>query len=469
MPESHPNILFILVDALRVKNLSCYGYSKFTSPNIDSLAKGGVLFESAYSCTNTTDPSITTILSGKYPRSHGVINHGPRITKKELEIIWGTSLLPEMLKAYNYSTFAVDWLGRWHRRGYDFYGDYIPTVTDTLKKQVRQLRARVPKLFKIKKIQKKMKRKTAHNAKQITDTALKLLKMNYKTNFFMFIHYYDTHTPYSPPKGYAEKFYEQTNHGISVKEILDRSDDEKWRTHLARCLRNVPNVDYILAQYDGCTAFTDEQVGRLLLKVNELKILDNTLIILTSDHGESLLEHEIYLDHHGLYDVSIHVPLILYSPSLLKSKRISTFVQHVDLVPTILDMLGMGTKSLNLDGKSLLPLINGKMREIRSSIYAEESHTEKKIAVRTKDYKYIEAGSKEQAACRYCGRIHGGVRELYDLKQDPEETHNIVGERPKIENELKELLNNWIHSFRPFTEKDRIRARVKKLKYTTKV
>ena len=108
------NAIIIVVDALRARNLSCYGYSMKTSPNIDELAKEGVLFEDAYCCINTTDPSLTTIFSGKHPSSHGILSHGVQITTEEVREFnkTGTILLPEILKSQGYTTIAIDWLGR---------------------------------------------------------------------------------------------------------------------------------------------------------------------------------------------------------------------------------------------------------------------------------------------------------------------------------------------------------------------
>ena len=117
-----PNILFILSDALRARNLQCYGYARNVSPNIDTLAKSGVLLSQAFSCATVTDPSLTTIFSGRYQRAHGIMKHGIN-RKEDIEKFneGGTRLLPEILKSRNYTTLAVDWLGRWHKRGYDCY------------------------------------------------------------------------------------------------------------------------------------------------------------------------------------------------------------------------------------------------------------------------------------------------------------------------------------------------------------
>ena len=114
-----PNLIFVVIDACRADHLSCYGYPKKTSPNLDKLVEDGALFTNCYSCTTATDSSLTSIFSGRYPVSHGIINHGPRVAKDEIYALSesGSMFLPEILKRQGYATIALDWIGRWHRRG----------------------------------------------------------------------------------------------------------------------------------------------------------------------------------------------------------------------------------------------------------------------------------------------------------------------------------------------------------------
>ncbi|MFX0141164.1 MAG: sulfatase-like hydrolase/transferase, partial [Candidatus Hodarchaeota archaeon] len=132
MNEDYPNIIFIIIDALRARNLSCYGYPILISPNIDMISKEGILFEDSYSCSNCTDASRTTIFSGMYPTSHGILGHGGLWRDKKIGEVdtrklydSGILLLPEILRAKGYTTLAVDWLGRWHRRGFDHYSGML--------------------------------------------------------------------------------------------------------------------------------------------------------------------------------------------------------------------------------------------------------------------------------------------------------------------------------------------------------
>src|SRR3989338_1795904 len=121
-----PNIVFILVDALRASSLGCYGYPRTTSPVMDKLGHHGIVFERAFCTVNATDPSLTTLFSGLYPRSHGIVHHGDQILQKEIDFFSSQEikLLPEILHDQGYATFGLDWLGRWHRSGYDYYAGF---------------------------------------------------------------------------------------------------------------------------------------------------------------------------------------------------------------------------------------------------------------------------------------------------------------------------------------------------------
>ncbi len=449
--EKSQNVIVILVDAVRARNLGCYGAPENSSPNIDRLAEEGVLFENAYSCINTTDASLTSIFSGKYPRSHGIMNHGERISLEEIRNFnnSGLRVLPEILKAKGYRTLAVDWLGRWHRRGYDYYehqpdrgffgrlryylfelpGLYIayllrhvniikqyahkaPIAFSSFFKSLRDLLRTFAFSLELIKIQ---------NGQLVADQAIDLIEENRDRNFFLFIHFWDTHAPYNSPFRLIEP---------SEKSI--RKKTGKFRRGFTKFFRSWginSGVDAEIARYKGAIRYVDQQIGRLMKVLNKERLLDNTLIVLTSDHGESLTEHEIYFDHHGLYDETIHVPLILrYPHKLPTNRRVRGLVQHIDLLPTILELFRIDERK-GLDGRSLLPILNGQVDSVRSWCFFEEAYTQRKMGIRTERYKYIRALSKEGAVCRYCRSVHGGEEELYDLVNDPRETRNIVKEK----------------------------------------
>lgn len=459
MPSNY-NVVFIIIDALRARNLSCYGYYQKTTPNIDSLAEKGVLFENTFSCTNVTDSSLTSIFSGKYPINHGIISHGMKLQATELGRIGKIPFLHEILKSHGYTTLAVDWLKRWHMRNYDVYFDPYHGQRDphgirkqrSSKYKALKAVADVLRLLKLNKIYRKGKRvlKYGREAEAVTEAAVKLIKRNASNNFFIFVHYWDTHSICNPPQSFTDKFYHHKGnlHDQSIERMLSQIQNEGRRSYLKKYLGKSPNLDYVLAKYYGAIAYVDHEVGRLMNEIKKNHLLENTLIVITSDHGESLTEHGIFFDHHGLYDASIHVPLILAGPKLPEGRRIKGLIQHVDLAPTILEILDLPVQNKkNFDGSSLTPLINGDKEELHPAVFAEEAYYERKRAVRTKRYKYITALSKEEGLCRCCNLIHGALEELYDLNDDPQELQNIVKNEPKVRNTFKKMLFEWVRSF----------------------
>jgi len=434
-----PNILFILIDALRAKNLGCYGYSKPTSPNIDNLAREGILFENTFSCSNVTDASLTTIFSGMYPMAHGILGHGGRwrgrpvgkVDTRKLDES-GIRLLPEILKARGYATLAVDWLGRWHRRGYNYYSGMLHEAKP-LRFPLRQVEGRLN--LASRRYANFQKSTIIDDAHLVTKHAKNLIAKNYDRKFFLFLHYWDLHWPYAAPAPFYKNI---SSKGIGRKVLnLLRTTKGGWR-------RNRRILDERITRYDASISYVDHEIGVLVNALEKYGILDQTLVVLTSDHGESLTEHGIYFEHHGLYDVSIHVPLIFRHSAFPKNKRIAGFVQHFDLVPTILDFLGLD-KERRFDGESVMRLIQEETSELHSAVFAEEALYQRKRAIRTADYKYIQALSQEGAMCQRCKCIHGGIEELYDLNIDPEERQNIIEKKPSLAGELKERISRWIN------------------------
>lgn len=417
--NNRPNILFVVIDALRARHLGCYGNPQSISQNIDKLAEEGILFEDAYACTNITDSSLTTIFSGRYPLAHGIISHGNQVLEEQINRLKKTPLLPEILSSEGYATTAVDWIDRWHKRGYQIY-------TGKINKEKRRF-------FRIlgaisRKYARIDKSTLIDEAHIITNEAIKTIKKFHNKPFFLFLHYWDLHSRYAPPV----KYYKH------IKKQPLRLNTATLMRALRRPVKAFMLPENI-TRYNASIAFVDHQIGRLINYLERHNILKNTIMILTSDHGESLGEHGIYYTHHGLYDVNLHVPLVIRYPKLPAGKRIKGFVQHFDIVPTILEMLEI-KMNVNFDGKSLIPLIDDRLRQLHSEVYFEEAYLQRKRGIRTENYKYIYALSRKGAVCRECRCIHGGFEELYDLKKDPEENQNIITQRPEIAFELRNTL-----------------------------
>lgn len=206
------------------------------------------------------------------------------------------------------------------------------------------------------------------------------------------------------------------------------------------------SIDIIASKYKGAVSYVDGCIGKLIDSLKIHDILEDTLIIITSDHGESLMEHGIHFDHHGLYEVTTHVPLILHYPRLFpQPKKIEGLIQHVDLVPTLCDYLRTNDNDLRFDGTSLKPLISREKNSLRKLAFFEESYVQRKTGIRNETFKYIYAPDGI-GLCTYCQKVHAGVEELYDLGTDPEEKNNDVSKNRTTADRMRVELESVIRN-----------------------
>ncbi|MBI3034059.1 sulfatase [Candidatus Woesearchaeota archaeon] len=463
--HARPNIIIFIIDALRADHLSCYGYGLKTSPHIDELAKKGIIFENAFSCMNATEPSVTTILSGKHPRTHGILHHGNQVTEEEIEGFTktGTKLLQEILKENSYMTFGMDWLSRWHKRGFDYYHG-ITTSDLEVKRSIVGIIKGIPLLGQIatfafrhmlpKRLTDKVR--VSLDGKQITRKAIELIEQNKGAPFFMLLHYWDTHVSFNAPNGIYKKFLKDEHNGKKYGDFLKNVNRETVKEFYEGILDQREDMATVIAKYDGAINYVDRIIRQITSKLEAEGISDNTIIVITADHGESLVEHEILFDDHALYEPSIHVPLIIYYPKAVRQGRFSQLVQHTDLMPTLLELAGLSACApKDMDGKSLIQITNGNTEKLRDYIYAEETYNEEKATLRGERYKIIKSVSGK-GTCRRCRIIHGADKELYDLETDPKELNNIAETEKKALQEMEERLETLKSHFNTKREKSRI-------------
>jgi len=337
--EAHkPSIILITVCTLRADHLGCYGYSRNTSPNIDLFAKDAMLFTKCSSHGPETRLSFPSILSGFFPhetrpRENGYIKHVPLSAEvdtlaeilqpegyKTLAVVSNfvlrkqPNLFKQGLKALiNYYIFG-ERIG--YEQGFEVYDD--------------SLTGRVP-----------LRKKKGPNANNVTDIAVKLIKKFHKEQMFIWIQYSDTHGPYRPPAGYDKLFShdEYPPHNLPLNE----SKSGRGGIPIYQKQGDHRDLNYYISQYDGEIRYMDEHIGRLIDTLKELGLYDNAIIIFTADHGEGMGEHDYYFAHgENLYNSLIHVPLMVKYGNRLTGVR-EDFVQHIDIVPTILKMVGVET------------------------------------------------------------------------------------------------------------------------------
>ncbi len=254
--------------------------------------------------------------------------------------------------------------------------------------------------------------------------------------FFLFLHYWDPHTPYLPPPGYTRMFYPKDR---DPYDVTNHSMDEAWnwepfKWYFHEWIPGVTDAEYVINLYDGETAFMDQQLRRIFAALETVR--EETLVILTADHGEILNEQQGYFDHHGLYAGNVHVPLIFSWPGTLPAgRRVAGFVQNVDLAPTLLEVAGVADND-NMEGISLLPVIAGEREGNYDELYLSEATWEVKRAIRTRDWTFINSIEQDP---------HGRpMQELYDLRTDPREQHNVLDTYPEQARALEAKLAAWV-------------------------
>ncbi|KKQ15236.1 hypothetical protein A2858_02700 [Candidatus Daviesbacteria bacterium RIFCSPHIGHO2_01_FULL_36_37] len=411
-------VILIICDTLRSKNVGCYNKKIKSTPNIDILSKEGILFKNPYTTITCTDPSITAIMTGNYPLTSGLINHGTYVKPDEEKNINKHFFLSEILNSNGFKTAAVDWLGRWHKRGFDYYSgklknDYkksypiaqylpFPLIIRILDKiSIKYLKREIFLRFYY--ALSKDPQIPYDTADLVVDKGIDILKSYQKNKLFLYLHLWDAHSPHTRPRGIASY-------------IFNNIDDT----------------------YNSEIEFMDRQIGRLMDYLKKSGEFKNTLIVLTSDHGENLYEHDIPLNHENLKEDTVKVPLIIKHPSI-KYLGISSLVQTIDIFPTILDFLKI-KHFKKIDGKSLRPLINNKNKRIRSFVFFEDityrkvnfPNNSRRRGVLYNNLKYIVTYKGPEKELRNFNPREDFITskdEFYHLKSDSSESKNLVAHK----------------------------------------
>jgi arylsulfatase A-like enzyme len=408
MPKKKPNLILFGVDSLRADHMSCYGYPRLTTPHIGRLASQGVLFEENYCPHIPTTSGYSSMLTGMdcFSTQAVALRHEGGLTPDVIT-------LPEILRKAGYETICVGFSGNPASRGFDQYVNYKGWGSWEERPLTK-----------------------AHNLNEVTIPELERLAKG-KKPFFLFLRHMDPHSPYLPPSPFDRMFY-----GGNECDPANRSMDpvmafKPFRDYFASWMPpGITDIEYVNAQYDGEIAYMDACIQRLLTRVEELGLAEDTLIALNSDHGETLAEHDCYFDHHGMYEPTLYVPLILKWPGRLpEGRRVRGITLHQDLVPTLLQLLGLRADA-RFDGRSLVPMIRGEKVSHNSDFYITECTWMRKHGWRTPEWKLIEALEPD---------FHfKPAVELYHLKRDPGELVNLAKREPDVVAHLKRRMEAWI-------------------------
>jgi arylsulfatase A-like enzyme len=406
--KAKPNVLLIGIDSLRADHMSLYGYPRLTTPHIDQFARGGVTFENTYSPHIPTTSAYASMLTGRDCFGTQVV-----ALRHKGGLRTDVRTLAEVLDGEGYNTTCVGFTGNPSSRGFQKYLDYAGWGSWN--------EGRSPK---------------AQNLNEVTLPELDRLVDDDKP-FFLFLRHMDPHAPYLPPEPFERMFY----HGDELDPANKSMDPVMAFKPFADFFRSwmppgITDKDYVIAQYDGAIAYMDAALRTIFTALEARGVLDDTIVVINGDHGETLYEHECWFDHHGTYDNVLHVPLVIRYPAKLPAgRRLGGYNQHKDLMPTILELAGIPFEDPH-EGRSLLPMIRGEVTHYDREFYITECTWMHKHGWRTPEWKLIVALEPD---------FHFKPEvELYYLNDDPQELTNLADKRPDIVADLKARMQAWI-------------------------
>lgn len=378
------NVLVVTLDTTRADHLGCYGKESARTPNLDRLAAEGTLFSNCVSAAPVTTPSHSTIFTGLYPPAHGVRDNGLFALPE------GSGTLASRLRGAGWSTGAAVasfplTRGFGLAQGFDFYDDHITVLAEGPSgERVKPFRG---SYF------------DERPAARVNDAVLPWLRRQAREPFFAWVHYWDPHQPLVPPPPFNQLFA----HDL----------------------------------YQGEIAYVDQCLGTLLAELRARGLGDRTLVVVVGDHGEGRGEHD-ELSHSMLaYDSTLHVPLLIRAPGAPAGRRVAQRVGTVDLLPTVLALLGQPVPA-GLDGRSLAPLVTGAEPESASRrLYYAETFSPR-LSYGWGELRALYSGPTKL--------IHGPRTELFDLSSDPEEVESLAAARPGEVERMTEALSSFLRT-----------------------
>jgi len=408
-----PNIVYIVIDTLRYDSLGCYGYHRDTSPGIDRLAGEGVVFKRAYSSSPWTKPSVASLFSGLSPNVHRAVDARGAIPE-------AVPLTAEILKNGGYRTFFFsgknNFIGKWFHfhQGFDYYLN-------------ASLRGR-----------------------KLTDRVLSVLEENRGGRFFAYVHYMDVHLPYGRNE-FNFFFAPQEKDSLFVP---GKFKHKFVKRKAAAGKLSAGDKAYIKAMYDGQVRYVDKLIERIVSWLKEKGIFDNTLVVVTADHGEEFWDHKNFEHGHTLYDELIRVPLI-FAGDGLRHEVVERPVRLIDILPTVLKMAGIKSSDYRLEGVGLFDKSNRRKPVppvfVMNTLYGPEKYGlirgSRKLIMNTTD---MNPGKD-----KIIGYSSEDPVEFYDLSGDPRETENLAGAETEGETlaGLKRILKTFIEKAPVFKSK----------------
>jgi len=386
---NRPNVIIVVSDALRKDHLGCYGYPRDTSPHIDAFAKTATLFKNAFAQAPHTKPSIASLFTSRYPSQHN--------TKYHEEFLSSTLVtLAEVLSERNYRTAGfVENIAVFKP------GNYSQGFSDWA---VRESWPRIREHGK----------GNDNSTEEFDNKIFSWLEKNHDDPFFLYLHYIDPHFPYNAPKPFNGLFN-------------DSRQDSEEGTDLA----------HRIASYDEEIRFMDFRFGKLVEKLEQLNILDKSIIIFTSDHGEGFLEHGRFGHGNSVYAELINIPLIIRYPKLFRKGYGERYVQHIDIFPTIVHALKIDTGSFLLEGKSILSKSDKDVKVFSEQLRKGKRRWLPQRSIIFRGWKLIHNLPPD---------THN-THNLFNVREDPLDYENVAGEHPEIVADMRSHISHTLRVF----------------------
>ena len=400
-----PNVVFVTIDTLRADHLGCYGYDRDTSPFIDSVATGGTVFQDTSAPAAWTKPSTGTLLTGLYPSRHGALYHGSKLQLPE-----GHQTLAEAFQERGYVTagfvsnpnvkqvFDFD-------RGFDLFFD--SPVKDTV--TLACIRGTLFGNVLMRLLRHQFNWKYENDVMAMNRHVEPWLEKNAQQRFFLYVHYIDPHIPYSPPASYRDDL--ARDHGLVV------FNERKEKVGIDR--------------YDAEIRYTDDGIRELVDALKANRVWDDTVFLITSDHGEEFFEHGVLGHGYSLYQGVIQVPLIFHGPGVPKNTVVTSPVQNVDLAATVLDLADPGVVDTFGDGSSFAAAMTDPNWSSPRPYFLENEFGKDGTSQRAFVLNGVRSGPwklvlTEENAYFPPSNPQFGRQHLYNVNSDPEEMQNRI-------------------------------------------
>ena len=385
--KKHPNILFFGIDSLRSDHMSLYGYKRLTTPHIDAFIEdGGITFDKMYSPSIPTTPGYASMLTGMdcFSTDCVALRHEGGLTE-------AVRTMPEILRDYGYTS---TYIGGHSCRGCDnyiTYPDWNPDKAEEMNKVA------IPELERL--------------AAQDKPWAL-------------FLRHMDPHSPYYTKEPFTRMFYQGDEFDKNNKSLKPVYEFKPFRDYFLTWFpEGCTDAEFIIAQYDAAVAYMDLCINQILEKLKTLGLEEETIVVFTSDHGETLYDHDCYFDHHSLYDNVLTVPFAFKYAGFPYEGHVDNITQTKDILPTILSVAGIDC-GIKFDGRDMTKAVTGEGVREEPEFYITEATWMRKHGWRTPEWKLMVALEPD---FHFKPEI-----ELYNLIDDPGENRNVAEENPDV-------------------------------------